>query len=183
MAQQFYELKNLFDEQGVFFYFSGPLSQHLVKPISSILEERMTMDRANRAIMIRAFSLVVEKVQNMLHYADSSAPHPPEASAVPTSVGVIAIGYRDEHYFVVSGNLIENRKVERVREKLTKIQHMNKEELKVYYREQRRKGPDEGSKGAGLGFIEMARKGSRPIEYEFTPIDADMSFFSIKTTL
>jgi hypothetical protein len=79
--------------------------------------------------------------------------------------------------------MIENDKVERLREKLMKLQKMNKKDLKRYYREQRRKEPHEDSKGAGLGFIEMAKKASRPIEFEFKQIDENMSFFSLKTVI
>jgi hypothetical protein len=39
------------------------------------------------------------------------------------------------------------------------------------------------SKGAGLGFIEMARKVSLPIEYEFVPMEDDYSFFCLKATI
>ena len=84
---------------------------------------------------------------------------------------------------MLSGNIIESDKVERLRKKLTKLQKMNKKELKKYYLEQRRKEPDEGSKGAGLGFIEMARRASYPIEFEFKQIDEKRSFFSLKTVI
>ena len=79
--------------------------------------------------------------------------------------------------------MIENDKVERLRKKLTKLQKMDKEELKQYYREQRKKEPEAESKGAGLGFIEMAKRASRPIEFEFEQIDAKRSFFSLKTVI
>jgi len=40
-----------------------------------------------------------------------------------------------------------------------------------------------GSKGAGLGLIEMARKGSEPIEYSFLSIDDNFSFFTISVVV
>ncbi len=60
---------------------------------------------------------------------------------------------------------------------------MSKDELKEYYKAQRRKSPEEGSKGAGLGFIDMAKKASEPIEFDFKPIDEKVSFFSLKTVI
>ena len=39
------------------------------------------------------------------------------------------------------------------------------------YKEQLRAEPEEGSKGAGLGFMEIARRASKPIEFDFTDVD------------
>jgi len=46
------------------------------------------------------------------------------------------------------GNMIPNTNVEKLRNWLTLIQEMSKEELKRYYKEQRRMVPDEESKGS-----------------------------------
>lgn len=184
MLQDLYAFKKGLDKQGIFFCFNGPISQDLVTDIGAILVQQMNSKKVNRSTVVRTFSLFVEKAQNIIHYSD-------EKSSEKKSVegkqefphGIVAIGYKDGHYWVLSGNIIKNEKVERLRKKLTKLQRMNKDELKKYYREQRRKKPDEGSKGAGLGFIEMAKRASDPIEFEFTQIDAKRSFFSLKTVI
>ena len=57
---------------------------------------------------------------------------------------------------------------------------MSKEELKLYYKKQRKiESAVEGS--AGLGFIELARKSTKPIDFEFQSIDKNFTFFSLKT--
>jgi hypothetical protein len=60
---------------------------------------------------------------------------------------------------------------------------MSKDELKALYKEQLRAAPEEGSKGAGLGFMEIARRASKPIEFDFTEIDANYVFFALKATI
>lgn len=184
MLQDLYEFKRSLDKQGVFFCFNGPISQNLVTDIGAILVQQMNVEKASKSTMVRTFSMLVEKAQNIIHYSD-------EKSSEEKSVegeqdfphGIIAIGYEDGHYWVLSGNVIESDKVERLRKKLTKLQAMDKDELKKYYREQRRKEPDEESKGAGLGFIEMAKKASRPIEFTFKQIDEHLFFFSLRTVI
>jgi len=177
-------LKNELSEQGIFFCFSGPVSQKLVTEIGAILGQKMTMEKASKSTVLRVFALVVEKAQNIIHYSDEKFRHDHvEHMKSELRFGIIAVGYKDGHYFVLSGNMIENHKVSRLREKLTTIQNMSKQELKRYYLEQRRKRPGKGSKGAGLGFLEMAQKANCPMEFEFKMIDAAMSFFSIKTTI
>ena len=41
----------------------------------------------------------------------------------------------------------------------------------------------EGSKGAGVGLIEIARRSSRPIEFDFTDVDSRFSFFALETEI
>ncbi len=184
MEHNLYELNQELNEQGIFFCLSGPVSQKLVSDIGVVLKQKMKMENASRLTVLRVFALVVEKVQNIIHYsAEKSSDDTASDSEMGVSFGIIAVGYKDEHYFVLSGNMIENQKIEDLQEKLTKIQQMSRNELKQYYRKKRRQEPGEGSKGAGLGFLEMAKKASSPFDFDFKPINDTMSFFTIKTTI
>jgi hypothetical protein len=184
MLQDLYEFKKNLDNQGIFFCFNGPISQDIVTDIGAILVQQMNLEKVSKTTVIRTFSMLVEKAQNIIHYSDEKSSKEKRIEGEQElSHGIIVIGYEDGHYWVLSGNIIESDKVERLRKKLTKLQRMNKDELKEYYREQRRKEPDKGSKGAGLGFIEMAKRASYPIEFEFKQIDKKRSFFSLKTVV
>lgn len=186
MLHYLYNLKNELEHAHVFFCYVGPISQNLLADIMGILEQKMSLEQASRATILRVFSVIVEKVQNILHYSDEnlSAQKSEQEPAEPTlRQGIIAVGHDQEHYFVLSGNVIANEKVPLLQKKLTSLRNMNKAELKQYYQEQRRKEPEEGSKGAGLGFVEMAKKASQPIEFDFKPIDEHTSFFSLKTII
>ena len=60
---------------------------------------------------------------------------------------------------------------------------MSKDELKALYKEKLRADPEEGSKGAGLGFMEIARRASKPIEFDFADVDRDYAFFALKASI
>lgn len=184
MLKELYDFKQELERHHTFFCFSGPISQDLIAEIGNTLERKMRLDKANKATVFRVFSMLIEEAQNVVHYSDekfnveeTDAPDP------ELSLGVLAVGYEDGHYFVSCGNVVENGKVEKLEEKLLKLKNMDKNELKEYYKAQRRKGPDEQSKGAGLGFIEMAKKASKPLQFYFKRIDDRHSFFSIKTII
>ncbi|GBC61028.1 hypothetical protein DENIS_1988 [Desulfonema ishimotonii] len=184
MLKKLYEFKRELEDRHTFFCFSGPISQELVVEIGNTLEQKMNLEKASRTTILRVFSMVVEEAQNIIRYSDEKCPPDgAEGDAEELSFGVVAIGYEDGHYFVSCGNLVERRKVGKLREKLNRLKEMNKDEIKEYYKKQRRKGPDAGSKGAGLGLIEMARKASRPIEFDFRDADEQFSFFAVKTII
>ncbi|MCP4347285.1 MAG: hypothetical protein GY795_17375 [Desulfobacterales bacterium] len=184
MLKDLYGFKKDLSREGIFFCFSGPISQNLVTEIGAILEQKMSLEKASKSTILRVFSMVVEKAQNIIHYsAEKFLEENVYDDDEELSLGIIAVGYEDSHYFVLCGNIIKNDNVIKLQKKLAILQEMSKEELKKYYREKRKQGPDEGSKGAGLGFIEMAKRANKPIEFNFKKVDEDFSFFSMKTVI
>lgn len=165
-------------KKGVFFGFSGPLTQDLLVEMGDILKQKMKGRKASSPTILKVFSMVVEQSQNIIHYsAEKAKKFPYEEQDLST--GMIAVGYEEGEYFVTCGNLVENSEVQRLAQMLDQLGEMDKGQLKEFYKLQRRKDPDQRSKGAGLGFIEMARKASRPIRYEFEPVDEKYTFFSV----
>jgi hypothetical protein len=73
--------------------------------------------------------------------------------------------------------------VDRLNARLSRIRDMSKDELKALYKEQLRAEPEIGSKGAGLGFMEIARRASKPLEFDFTTLDNNRAFFALKATI
>lgn len=180
MLENLYHLKMLLDQQGLFFCFSGPLSQTLLVEIGDILKNRMKSDEANSSTILKVFSVFIEQAQNILHYSSEKVFFSPDQHT-RLSHGIVAVGYNQEHYYVVCGNLVKNESVDKLRGLLMVLQNMSKEELKEYYKEQRKKSAPQDSKGAHLGLIELARKAIKPIEFYFHPIDHQNTFFSLKT--
>ncbi|NJO14177.1 MAG: hypothetical protein HC877_00020 [Thioploca sp.] len=177
-----YKFKKELDAQHIFFGFSGPLSQELFVEIGHTLRNRMKLEETNSAKVLKVFSLFVEQVQNVIHYsADRLSTTQPDS--VELSHGVIVIGCENEKYYVMCGNLINSNLVDDLQNRLITLKNMDKEELKRYYKEQRKRETNENSnsKGAGLGFIELARKTTQPIEFEFQPVDEHLAFFSLRT--
>jgi|GEM_PF-24100 len=181
MLYELYDFKKDLNNRGVFFCFSGPVSQDLLVEIGTILRKKMEFEETHNAIVLRVFSMVVEMAQNIIHYSAERCPR--EGYKDELSVGIIAVGYDNGHYFVLCGNRVFNNNVENIRNKLIHLQKMDKEQLKKHYKEQRKKGPSKGSMGAGLGFIDMAKKAAKPIEFDFKPVDEKFSFFSTKIVI
>ena len=184
MLFNLYEFKRHLNSNGIFFCFSGPISQDILVEIGATLRQKMKLEEASNSTVIRVFSMVVEKAQNIIHYsAEKVTKDKSAANEEKLSLGIIAVGCEDGHYYVLCGNMILNSNVRKLREHLSKLRKMDRGEIKKYYKEQRRKETDLDSKGAGLGFIEMAKKASKPIEYDFKKVDDNYSFFSAKTVI
>lgn len=173
--------RNTADFNGVIFYYNGSLSQNVVATMGDALRQRLESQDTAGPKARKLFSSFIEMVQNALHYS----PVAPETE--DEKVGAVAVGRRDDKYYIVCGNLVEQQYAERIRQKIEPLRSMTMDEIKKAYREQLKnehhteENPD--SKGAGLGFLTLARDASEPIEYSLTPVDGHedtLAYFYLK---
>jgi len=162
----FYQLRRKVGESGVIFYFSGDLSQTIIAAIGEALRVRLEGEDVKGSTARRIFSTFIEMVQNILNYAETPNG---DDDRHTLHQGTIAIGRRDERFFIVCGNVMGNEHVPRIREKLERICAMSLDEIKQEYKRRLREEPEPTSKGAGLGFLTVARDASEPIEFSFHP--------------
>ncbi len=176
------DLKNDLDKKGVFLYFNGSISQDLLIQLGDTLKQKLKMEDVEAQTSMKVFSMFVEQMQNIIRYSVPTRMSIP-GNPADSRVGVLTVGYDGNYFFVASGNRVDNTEVIGISEKLEKIRSMDKDQLKAYYREMRKKDSPEDSKGAGLGFIEMARNASKPLEFEFSALNDRESFFTLITLI
>ena len=115
--------------------------------------------------------LMVESFQNILRYGLSGR------TEDETSGEIFVVRRRGNSYYIISGNFIDNAKVEILKGKLNRINTMSNEELKQVFVETLTNKQISKEGGAGLGFVEMIRKTKEKLEYMFSPVDENRSFF------
>lgn len=163
--------------------YCGPIAQYSIEGFGKTLRKNLELEDTGNKEALSVFSVFIEQVQNMLNYSSEKL-GTTEDLENELRIGIVVIGREEQgNYFVYCGNRVENKDIGRLQDKLDILRSKSKEELKAMYKAHRRKEPEQGSKGAGLGLIEMARKAGRPIEYTFTPIDHTYSFFCMKVVV
>ncbi len=170
-------------KKSIFFYYSGPISQSSLEGVGNTLRRNLEYEEAGNKTTMSVFSIFVEQVQNILNYSAERLGKTEDLEN-ELRIGVVVIG-REENgdYYVFCGNRIYNTDIEVLSAKIEEVKTLSKDELKALYKERRKMDPEAGSKGAGLGLIEMARKAGKPIEHTYTKIDEEFSFFSIKVVV
>ena len=184
MADSLFRINQDFDSRGIFLNLSGPLSQNLMVEMGGLMKTKMKLEGSDSNTIKKAFSVLVELNQNIIHY---SAEKGKKANGIHVNCqngcGIISVGRENGHYFLLSGNLVNNSKVEKLKSRLNTLREMSPEDLKAAYKQQRKSDPEEESKGAGLGLIDIARKAGKPFEFRFKEIDNQVSFFSLKIVI
>lgn len=170
-------------DRRILFSYCGPIDQASIEGVGSTLRRNLELESADHVSKMSVFSIFIEQVQNILNYSEDKL----KADTDPDNelrVGIVIIGREESgEYSVYCGNRIYTADAPRLEQWIGHLSALSKDELKQLYKERRRMEPEPGSKGAGLGLIEMARKAGRPMEYGFTAIDGQYSFFTMKVVV
>lgn len=183
MALSVHELYTSLMKEGIIFCFCGSISQSIVEGIGETLWQRMELEGTHTSTISKVFPIFVEQMQNILSYSAEKISSE-KSGGEELRFGIVTVGKSDGRFYVCCGNYVEKRSAEILSKRLEELRKMSKEELKDHYKKQRKMVTGEGkSKGAGLGFIDMARRASKPLEFALIPVDHDKFFFSMMTVI
>lgn len=181
LARDLFDFRAVLLQKGIIFAYSGYVTEPVLNGVGEALKRKLAIEDADTKTVRSVFAIFVEQMQNMIRYSAEKVPlgTQPEAP-VELRYGVLTIGQENGDYVVQAGNLVHSADVERMRMRLSALSAMDKDQLKVAYKEQLKAEPDEHSKGAGIGFIEIARRATKPIEFDFMDVDGEYAFFALK---
>jgi hypothetical protein len=167
-------------DQGVVLWYSGSVNDEVLLGMAKALKQKMAVQQANTAQSRRVFAIFVEQMQNMIRYSAEREPNMVAADGPDVRYGMIAIGRQDGGFVVETGNVVRQDEVERLRYRLEQIRSKDRGQLIALYKEKLRDGLGEPERAAGLGFLEIARRASKPIDFTFVRIDEDFWYFTLR---
>jgi len=173
------QIQQNLDDQGIVFCYSGYMTEDILLSIGTTLRQKMELVKADKSAARAIFAIFVEEAQNVIRYS-SGVLTDDAPSTVELRRGFLAVGKNNDNYFVSCGNLILQSDVERLRTHLEQIKSMDQAELKKFYKEVLKGKVPEGSKGAGVGFVDIARRAKNGFEFDFKNTDNEYAYFFLK---
>ncbi|MDR0464992.1 MAG: SiaB family protein kinase [Treponema sp.] len=176
---------NMLNDKKINLVYSGPLWSEGIGVLAGTLKERMEHDKVPLNTSQEIFSVFVEQLNNMLMYSEEKEIFDNTGGGSPESVkGTFILGKDGNTFFIQTGNVMKSKNIEMVRNRIDYLNTLDKKDLRSFYKEQMRSSDkNAASKGAGLGFIEIARRISSKIIYSFTPYGDDLTFFALYVTI
>lgn len=175
-----YELHKTMVARNLILVYEGEFTQEITKSVLAMAERNMDAIGEDSSIKRKVFNVMVECLQNIVKHADEIE----EIDLTDHNAAIFMIGKQEDKYVITSGNPITNDKVKMLQDKLAHINSLDKEGLKEYYKDVIKNNKGLSAKGgAGLGFIDMARKSGQKLQFDFEPINEEISFFSLKTVI
>ncbi len=172
------EIRRLLNKKNIILCFTGPFSKGVVSDLTSAAKNFIKLDFETEVKNQNVFSVFIEQIQNMKNYCDTKKEDSFYYEICNSAI--ILIEKNQNNYCIRSGNLIESNDSYKLVEKLEKIIKSDKDQLKKMYKEQLKKPISDDAKGAGLGFIDMARKANQEIKYQLVNENFDKKYFTLE---
>jgi hypothetical protein len=166
-------------DQEVRLVYEGEITHQITKAFTSLTETNMEMEEEPNLIQKKVFHVMVECLQNVGKHADCLT----HGENRKDGRGVFMLCKNAEQYTITTGNILLKGKIPEMIEILEKINSLDRDGLKQLYKQQIKEGRLSTKGGAGLGFIDIAKKTGNPLNYSFISVDDDFSFFIISSTI
>ena len=166
------------NESEINLVYEGEITHQITKAFTQITEAKLGSLEEAASVQRKVFHVMVECLQNIDKHGDKI-----EKDDKLPARGLFIVSKCENSYCVITGNIIDNKKVPGLKETLEIINNTDKDTLKKRYKEQIKNGSLSDKGGAGLGFIDIARKTEEKYNFHFIDIDKNVSFFIIKTTI
>jgi len=165
-------------DRGIVLSFWGLFTQGIIEEMGEVIRKGLVKSEFMNKQAVAVFSVFIEQTQNIVNYMKKQLECNGESNGFESS-GIVAIGQKNDEYFVFSSNWIKNEHVEDLKNKLDDISSKSSDEIKKIYKSQIREARKIDVVGAGLGFLEMGKKSSKPIEYTIDKIDDSYHIFKL----
>ena len=160
------------DPCSINFIYQGEINHSILKTFTSLTENNLREEVST--VKKRAFSVMVEALQNISMHSyncDKQAKEP------NSGYGIILFSNSDKKLNIVTGNLIKKENVASLRRRIKFINKLSKEELRKYFRKLLKESYISVDGGAGLGFIDIAKKTQNQLTFKFHRINDEASLF------
>ena len=135
------------------------------------IDNLLNSDDYSGKLKKRTFHITIEVTQNLYKYLSEK-----KADNIH-SHGLFVLHGNKEGLIVTSGNYVKNKEINSLKARIKLINSLTNDELAHFYRGLLDIGSVTDQGGAGLGFVDIAKKSGSKIQYEFKSVDDQYSFY------
>lgn len=157
--------------------FKGEMSEDIIGSVVNLIENKLDTTEESPKLKRKVVNVLVECLQNLFHHNAKGVDDKGKKAVV------LMLAKNVTGYSIITGNLIEEQKIENFKEKLDEINRLDKKELRSLYKKTLSTTELSELGGAGLGLIDIGRKSGEKLEYGFIPFDDSHAFFSLNVKI
>lgn len=158
--------------------YKGSITPDLINEVLEAVEGKLEEGHEEGKTRKKLYNVLVESLQNLYHHIEET--HEGIEEDLDPKFGMLIIEKEQEgEYKVTTGNFINNLKIKFLKEKIDKINSLNKDELKDMYKFILNHQRISAKGGGGLGLVDIARKTGKKLQYKFYPYNDNYSFFNL----
>lgn len=173
-----FNVENYFSKKpdgNIILFYKGNVDSDVINNVLDTVEDKMTSMNEQSRLRKKVYNVLVESLQNLYHHVDKV----PSDFEDQTSerFGMLAVKKVDTGYKIITGNFVHIDNVERLEEKIKRINRSSHEEIKELYKFILNHQRISAKGGGGLGLVDIVRKTGNKLDYSFKKYDDIYSFF------
>ena len=177
-AYMSFNVENYFSEKpdgNIILFYKGNVDSDVINHILDTVEDKMASMNEQSRLRKKVYNVLVESLQNLYHHVDKVPADFEDQSA--DRFGMLAVKKVDGGYKIITGNFVHIDNVEKLEEKIKRINRSSREEIKELYKFILNHQRISAKGGGGLGLVDIARKTGNKLEYSFRKYNDLYSFF------
>lgn len=175
-VQDWYKIKS---EGDVIISYKGEITSDLITNVLEVVESKLDETPEKSKIRKKVYNVLVESLQNLFHHGQGDV----SENNMNIRFGVFIVTRIEFGYNVLTGNFVNNERVQFLTDRLNQINSLSKEELKSLYKMILNNQEFSFKGGGGLGMIDIARKTDSKLNYEFYKIDDKHTFYTLNINI
>lgn len=162
-------------ESNVILYYKGNVDSDVINHVLDTVEDKLLEVNEQSRLRKKVYNVLVESLQNLYHHVDKV----PEDFEDQKSekFGILKIEKVLNGYNIITGNFVRADNVEKLEEKINKINASTHEEIKELYKFILNHQRISEKGGGGLGLVDIVRKTGNKLKYTFKQYNNNYSFF------
>jgi hypothetical protein len=173
-----FSIENYLSDQSpgnIILFYKGNVDSDVINQVLDTVEDKMVEVNEQSKLRKKIYNVLVESLQNLYHHVDRV----PEDFEDQTSekFGLLVVKKIDRGYIIITGNFVHAENIEKLEEKIKRINRSTHEELKELYKFILNHQRISAKGGGGLGLVDIARKTGNKLEYTFKEYNDKYSFF------
>ena len=176
-----FNIRNYFDDLSkgdVVIAYKGSITSDLINDVLEAVEKKLDEVNEEGKTRKKLYNVLVESLQNLYHHIEET--HEGIEEELDPKFGVLVIAREDGEYKVITGNFVNSSKIKYLKEKIDKINSLNKDELKDMYKFILNHQKLSAKGGGGLGLVDIARKTGSKLVYSFYNYNDNYYFFNLE---
>jgi hypothetical protein len=173
-----FNIENYISEQkdgNVILMYKGNVDSDVINHVLDTVEDKMAQVNEQPKLRKKVYNVLVESLQNLYHHVDKVPPDFEDQTA--ERFGFLVVKKVEHGYRIITGNFVQAENIEKLEEKIKRINRSSHEEIKELYKFILNHQRISAKGGGGLGLVDIARKTGNKLEYSFNEYNDKHAFF------
>jgi hypothetical protein len=173
-----FNVENYLEDQtagDVILHYKGNIDSDVINHVLDTVEDKMVQVNEQSKLRKKVYNVLVESLQNLYHHVDKVPDDFEDQSS--ERYGLLIVKKVDNGYKIITGNFVRSDNIEKLEERIKRINRSSHEEIKELYKFILNHQKISQKGGGGLGLVDIARKTGNRLEYSFKEYNSKHSFF------